>query len=277
MSGTSQATAFTSGVVALMLQAHPELSPDQVKYRLMVSARPALTSENDLVYNIFQQGRGRVWAPEAILGDFSADNHANWGLDIQADLAHGLGWTDLNQNGLVEEGELDPAELAHHYKGHFARLLSDDGRAYLYFSVDQNGEAVAFGAAWVDTMQWIDGDTLANSDLTWANGQGAWNSGLLWAGGESWGGGHSWSEAYGWGGGHSWSEAYGWGGGHSWSEAFGWGGGHSWSEAYGWGGGHSWSEAYGWGGGHSWSTPGAKGMAGMVASPGAATSVPRIG
>ncbi|MDH3675999.1 MAG: S8 family peptidase, partial [Anaerolineae bacterium] len=37
MNGTSMSTAVTSGVVALMLQAHPELTPDQVKYRLMVS------------------------------------------------------------------------------------------------------------------------------------------------------------------------------------------------------------------------------------------------
>ncbi|MGD1994766.1 MAG: S8 family peptidase, partial [Anaerolineae bacterium] len=35
MNGTSMATAMTSGVVALMLQAHPELTPDQVKFRLM--------------------------------------------------------------------------------------------------------------------------------------------------------------------------------------------------------------------------------------------------
>ena len=58
MSGTSQATAVASGVVALMLEANPGLTPDQVKYRLMVSARPALTedTEADLVYNILQQG-----------------------------------------------------------------------------------------------------------------------------------------------------------------------------------------------------------------------------
>ena len=58
MNGTSMATAVTSGVVALMLQANPNLPPDQVKFRLMYSARPALTGEGDLLYNIFQQGFG---------------------------------------------------------------------------------------------------------------------------------------------------------------------------------------------------------------------------
>ena len=42
MSGTSQAAAVTSGVVALMLESNPNLTPDQVKCRLMDSARPAV-------------------------------------------------------------------------------------------------------------------------------------------------------------------------------------------------------------------------------------------
>jgi subtilisin family serine protease len=69
MHGTSMATAVTSGVAALMLQANPELSPDQVKYRLMVSAKPALTGDEppDLVYNImsrliwFTTSSSRAW------------------------------------------------------------------------------------------------------------------------------------------------------------------------------------------------------------------------
>ncbi len=45
MSGTSMAAAVTTGVVALMLQSDPALTPDQVKCRLLASARPAVTSE----------------------------------------------------------------------------------------------------------------------------------------------------------------------------------------------------------------------------------------
>jgi serine protease AprX len=40
LSGTSMAAAVTSGAVALLLQAHPELNPDEVKMRLMASATP---------------------------------------------------------------------------------------------------------------------------------------------------------------------------------------------------------------------------------------------
>ncbi len=38
MSGTSMSSAMVSGIAALMLSQHPELTPDQVKYRLKVTA-----------------------------------------------------------------------------------------------------------------------------------------------------------------------------------------------------------------------------------------------
>jgi serine protease AprX len=43
-SGTSQATAVVSGAVALLLQAYPSLTPDQVKYALTTSADPVAGS-----------------------------------------------------------------------------------------------------------------------------------------------------------------------------------------------------------------------------------------
>ncbi|MCA9929571.1 MAG: S8 family serine peptidase [Anaerolineales bacterium] len=42
ISGTSQATAVITGVVALMLQVDPTLSPDDVKCRLMAAVHPAV-------------------------------------------------------------------------------------------------------------------------------------------------------------------------------------------------------------------------------------------
>ena len=66
MSGTSQATAVVSGIVALMLEQNPDLTPDQVKHRLMASARPAQNPDGTLAYSIFQQGAGLVNAFAAV-------------------------------------------------------------------------------------------------------------------------------------------------------------------------------------------------------------------
>ncbi|MGH2930336.1 MAG: S8 family peptidase, partial [Solirubrobacteraceae bacterium] len=85
MSGTSQAAAVTSGVVALMLQEDPSLTPDNVKCRLMESARPAVTSSATLAYSVFQQGAGLINAVAAV--NSSAVDCANVGLNISADLA----------------------------------------------------------------------------------------------------------------------------------------------------------------------------------------------
>ena len=45
MSGTSQSAAIISGVAALILQSDPSLTPDDVKCRLMSSARSALNDK----------------------------------------------------------------------------------------------------------------------------------------------------------------------------------------------------------------------------------------
>ena len=59
-SGTSQAAAVTSGVVALLLAARPELTPDQVKQRLMATADPIPGVD------ALAQGRGRVQYADAL-------------------------------------------------------------------------------------------------------------------------------------------------------------------------------------------------------------------
>ena len=66
IAGTSSATAVTSGLVALMLDENPEMTPGEVKYALMASARPAAYDDSSLTWSIFQQGAGRVWAPDAV-------------------------------------------------------------------------------------------------------------------------------------------------------------------------------------------------------------------
>lgn len=61
MSGTSMATPFTTGVAALLLQAQPDLQPEDVKSILMNTADPLSKP-----YSVFEQGAGRVDPEQAI-------------------------------------------------------------------------------------------------------------------------------------------------------------------------------------------------------------------
>jgi hypothetical protein len=91
MAGTSQAAAVVTGVVALMYQQNPDLTPDEVKYRLMITAMPMIESGVDLAvakanYSVFQQGAGRINAPDAVFATEGVDGLANVGMDINKDL-----------------------------------------------------------------------------------------------------------------------------------------------------------------------------------------------
>ena len=85
LSGTSMAAAEVSGIVALMLQANPDLTNDEVKYQLMATARPAIDpATGDPAYSPWEQGAGLVDADAAV---FSAETGAaNTGMDIALDL-----------------------------------------------------------------------------------------------------------------------------------------------------------------------------------------------
>ena len=95
MSGTSMSAAVVSGIVALMLKAHPNLTPDQVKYRLTMTARPQFSEKTgEAAYTMWQQGAGRVWAPDAV--STNIQGAANQGMNLAADLAgtaHYQGWS----------------------------------------------------------------------------------------------------------------------------------------------------------------------------------------
>ncbi|MBN1538143.1 MAG: S8 family peptidase [Anaerolineales bacterium] len=170
MAGTSQAAAVVSGVSALIFSQHPELTPNEVKYRLMYTALPWVDmTSTDALYSIWQQGAGRVNAPDAVSADISGE--ANLGMDINADLA-----------GLVHyEGFSYYDETTGKY-----RLRGDfndwDGR---YWAWDGG-----FGA--------------------WSGGFGAWSGGFgAWSGGfGAWSGGFgAWSGGFGaWSGSEPWAE-----------------------------------------------------------------------
>ncbi|NTW02769.1 MAG: S8 family peptidase [Oscillochloris sp.] len=169
MSGTSMSAAVVSGVAALTLQANPKLDPDEVKYRLMASARPAIAGDPaELVYPVFRQGMGRLWAPDAVLGTFPRKATANVGMDIQVDLKHGF---------------LEARDLRFHYQGPVQMATSADPTAKLYYIGLLDGHFLSLGA-WTGQDGWLTQEVLGSRRMVWVNSQTPLpDTQIIWAGG----------------------------------------------------------------------------------------------
>ena len=84
LTGSSQASALVSGILALLLQLEPSLTPDGIKCKLITSAEPAINEDGSLAYSPFQQGYGYVTATRALL--FGQNDCDGSGLDLMADI-----------------------------------------------------------------------------------------------------------------------------------------------------------------------------------------------
>jgi serine protease AprX len=194
IAGTSQAAAVVSGIAALTLSSNLELTPNQVKHRIMYASALWIDPVTTLAkYSMWQQGAGRVNAPGSVFGEFG-NSFANYGLDI---------WADLSG--------------AEHFEG------------FSYY--DEESSEFRLHGLW---DSWAGGyGSWAGGYGSWAGGYGSWAGGYgSWAGGYgSWAGGYgSWAGGYGsWAGGYgSWAS---WAGGYgSWAGGYGsWAGNEPWT------------------------------------------------
>jgi serine protease AprX len=204
MAGTSMSAAVVSGAAALILSQNPQLTPDQVKYRLMATAFPWIDSQTtDALYSMWQQGAGRLNVPDAVTTDL--DESANQGMDINADL----------------KGKI-------HYEGY---SIYDSDQGVFRLRVDLDGVGSTYGI-------WDGKYGL------WSGKYGIWSGKYgLWSGKYGiWSGKYGlWSGTYGiWSGKYGlWSGQYG-----LWSGKYGlWSGGYGlWSGGYGlWSGSEPWA------------------------------------
>ncbi len=200
-SGTSQAAAVTSGVVALLLQQRPELTPDQVKYILRGSAAP-LPSETSV-----SKGQGLVSISRAMTFATPASSTAAQTFEP----ATGLGSLDasrgsqkLADSGVVLSGEQDI----------FGRTFDSAKWAPLSLSGSSWTGGDWMGSSWTGSS-WT-GSSWTGSSWTGSSWTGSSWTGSSWTGsswtGSSWTG-SSWT-------GSSWT-------GSSWTSQFwsgsGWG------------------------------------------------------
>ncbi len=81
--GSSQATAFASGVVALLLQLEPGLTPDDIKCKLISSAEPAINRDGRLAYSPFQQGYGYLNPVRAITLGRTGCGNEEWDITTE--------------------------------------------------------------------------------------------------------------------------------------------------------------------------------------------------
>lgn len=65
LQGTSMAAPFVAGACALLLEAHPDWGPDEVKAALMNTAKPVKNRQN-VTYKVYEQGAGRIQVDKAI-------------------------------------------------------------------------------------------------------------------------------------------------------------------------------------------------------------------
>ncbi len=178
MAGTSQAAAVVSGVTALVLGQHPQLTPDQVKYRLMITALPWVNQDqSDVVYSVWQQGFGRVNAYDAVFAS-GVDGSANQGLDLQADLNgtqhfEGYSYYDDKTGTFRLHGYEDMTSVFGYWDGGFEAWTGKFGTWAGKFGT----WAGKFGT-------WAGGfDTWSGKFGTWAGGFNAWSDKFgTWAG-----------------------------------------------------------------------------------------------
>jgi len=178
-SGTSQATAVVSGVVADLLQAHPDLTPDQVKAILTSTAQPIPGADARA------QGAGLVNLDAALAASIPQITAQAWTVSAGAgSLDAARGSLRIVQNNVTLTGEQDV--MGHAFDS--TSMAAAEATASSWSGGTWNGSSWS-GSSW-------SGSSWSGSSWSGSSWSGSSWSGSSWSG-SSWSG-SSWSTA-GWG------------------------------------------------------------------------------
>jgi serine protease AprX len=203
LSGTSMATGVVSGMVADLLQAHPTLTPDQVKARLMKSASktfPTTSSVYDPAsgitytaqYDVFTVGAGYV------------------------DLAAALASTELPSGNAMSPTAIYNSNTGNVY------LTSDpsstwgasqtwSGPAVWGNSQFTGGSSIMWGANTTGGSSIMWGATTSNGSSIMWGASGLWGNSIMWGADTSAGFSAIWSNSIMWGASGQWANSIMWG------------------------------------------------------------------
>jgi serine protease AprX len=191
LSGTSMATGVVSGAVADLLQAHPTLTPDQVKARLMKTASknfPTSSSVYDPAsgitytsqYDIFTVGAGYV------------------------DLAAAMASTELSSGTAMS-----PTAVYNSNTGNVT--LTSASSAVWGSSQTWSGPAVWGSTQFVGGSAIMWGSTSTSGSAIMWGSSGLWGNAIMWGSSNASGFSTIWSDAIMWGSSGTWGSAIMWG------------------------------------------------------------------
>jgi serine protease AprX len=190
LSGTSMATGVVSGAVADLLQAHPTLTPDQVKARLMKTASKTFPSTSSVYdpaagitytsqYDIFTVGAGYV--------------------DLAAALA---------SNDLPSGTAMSPTAIYDSNTGN-VRLTSDSSSTW-GASQTWSGPAIWGNSQFTGSSIMWGANTSSGSSIMWG-ASGLWGNSIMWGASSSSGFSTIWSTSIMWGASGQWANSIMWG------------------------------------------------------------------
>lgn len=215
LSGTSMATGVVSGVIADLLQAQPQLTPDQVKARLMKTAYKTFPSTSSVYdpssgitytdqYDVFTVGAGYVDLAAALSSrDVPDGNAMSPTAEYDSNTGNVYMTSDPSSTWGTAQAWSGPAV--------WGPTQFTGGSSVMWGASGDNGSSVMWGA-----------NNSGGSSVMWG-ATSLWGSSVMWGAGTSSGFSTIWCDSVMWGASGNWGSSVMWGANGSSGSSVMWG------------------------------------------------------